>query len=127
MTTRIPSPSRAQQSRGAYVLFDPQKDPLLRVWFPRLRGQALDLFCDEWRKTGRPLWGNYEAAKELYDQMFREAPLSERVGHVPSPATQASAPAPQLDAEICIDRTDPLASTATEAKTEEPAWERKSG
>jgi hypothetical protein len=147
MTTRIPGQYPVQQTRGATSLVEPQSkdDALLRTWFPKLRGSAVECFSAEWRKAGLPLSGNYEAAKKLYDQLFRGGktrsktsirprslsatmpsgaahkpkPLTERAVHVPSPSAQAPAPASEPCPEIYIDLSDFLASTATEAKTEE--------
>jgi hypothetical protein len=153
MTTRIPGPSA--RPTGVAPLLEPQSkdDALLRTWFPNLDEEARDFFSTQWSKTGLPLSGNYETAKKLYDQRFRKGAtrsktsvrprslsatmpsgsarepksLTERAVHVPSPSAQAPTPAP--DPEIYIDLTDFLASTATEAKTEEaPApLEAKSG
>jgi hypothetical protein len=152
MTTRIPSQS-PQQSRGAPSLIEPQSkdDALLHTWFPGLaEEETRDFFSAQWSKTGLPLSGNYEAAKKLYDKLFRKRatsafrprslsatmpsdsgckpkPLTERAVHVPSPSTQAPAPAP--DPEIYIDLTDFLVTSVIEVKAEEvlAPLETKSG
>jgi hypothetical protein len=145
MTTRIPGPS-ARPTGGAPSLVEPQSkdDALLKLWFPKLGKDARDLFSTQWKQTGLPLGGNYEAAKKLHDKLFAKGAtaktsvrprslsatmpsgsgrkpksLKERAIHVPNPLAQAPAPAPQAEPEIYIDLTDFLASTATEVKTDE--------
>jgi hypothetical protein len=132
MTTRIPGSSARQQTGVAPSLLEPQSkdDALLHSWFPGLAAKALDLFSAEWRQTGLPLSGNYEAAKKLHDQLFREGKtrsktsvrprslsatipsdagrepksLTERAVHIPSVSAQESAPVlqkyPELSPEI---------------------------